>query len=84
MALQAIHTKYLAPTSFNGARIKAKYNGGGIICQWRSELDVYGNHSHAAWALLSTLGWNLSSDYVGGSLPDGSYTFVATENAGAK
>jgi len=71
---QAITTKFLGPTNFRGSRVKATCQAGTLTVQWEDAWDVEKNHTHAAEALASRLGWiGDDSDWqlVGGGLPDG-------------
>ena len=50
-ALQAITTKYLAPTNTRGARIKATAQAGSITIPWDYSHEAIGNHYKAACEL---------------------------------
>ena len=70
--MQAIRTKYLAPTNTRGARFKASCEAGSItICSSYNNADVC--HLEAAKALMAKLGWDKDSDLVSGGLDDGTY-----------
>jgi hypothetical protein len=71
---QAIQTKFLGPTNFRGARVKATADAGSITLSWDYGLGVEGNHRAAAVALANHYGW--PTDMVGGGLPGGGYAFV--------
>ncbi len=55
--MQAIETKYLGPTNFRGARIKASAQAGSITIPWDHALNVEGNHDAACKALVRKWGW---------------------------
>jgi len=82
-ALQAITTKYLAPTNSRGARIKATAAAGSVTVPYDHALNAFDNHHAAALAFARKYGW-LSDDearaYAMGALPDGGYVlaFVTT------
>ena len=69
----AIVTKYLPPTNYRGARVKAKADAGSVTLSWDYELGVPENHRAAALALMARLGWDWP--IAGGALPAG-YAFV--------
>lgn len=73
--MQAIQTKYLGPTNYRGARIKARCEAGSITIDYPYEKNA-GEDAHrvAADALMRKVGW--SYRLVGGGLPDGSYVFT--------
>jgi hypothetical protein len=73
--MQAIQTRYLAPTNFLGARIKATAAAGSVIISYPHELSGQACHRAAAEALAAKFGWK--SKYLGGQLPNGDYVFVA-------
>jgi hypothetical protein len=57
---QAIETKFLGPTNFRGSRIKASAQAGSITVSYDHALSSEENHTAAARALASKLGWSLS------------------------
>lgn len=67
---QAIVTKYLGPTDFRGSRVKASCQAGSMTVSWDDALGTDENHTTAAKALASKLGWH--GTWHGGGLPDGS------------
>ena len=72
MMRQAIITRYLGPTDFRGARVKATAQAGSITVQWNYTLDVNENHSFAAQRLADKLEWLQNSSRLhGGALPSG-------------
>lgn len=76
---QAIVTKYLGPTNFRGARVKATADAGSVIIPWNDALNVDENHDAAARALAIKFGW--SGRWYAGGLPsrDGNcYVMVST------
>lgn len=57
--MKAIFTKYLGPTNFRGARVKATEPDGRFIMQaWKYDLSQEANHLSAAEALKVHLGWD--------------------------
>lgn len=78
---QAIVTKYLGPTNFLGARVKASAQAGSITVDWKDELDANENHERAAQYLKNKLSWN--GKLVGGGMPDGRgncYVIVSSDS----
>lgn len=71
--MQAIETKFIGPTNYRGARVKARCQAGSITVSWDYGLDVDGNHDKAAMALVAKLGWDSShyGPWIGGGRPDG-------------
>lgn len=65
---QAIVTKYLGPTDFRGARIKATASAGSITIPYDSALDIEVNHFNAARALANKFQWK--GKLIGGGLPE--------------
>jgi len=65
--MQAIETKYLPPTNFRGARIKASAQAGSVTIPWDHALNVEGNHDAACEALVRKWGW--FGSWVRGALP---------------
>jgi hypothetical protein len=84
MAYQAIETKFIGPTNFRGARVKATAEAGSVTVYWDYELGVEGNHAAAAEALRAKLGWNSEfyGKLVAGALPGRGYAFVMTGREG--
>lgn len=82
--MQAIQTKYLAPTNFKGPRVVAKCDAGKVTVSWDYESDVVTNHVKAAKALRDILdhrnggGSVWSCKFVCGALPDGTFAHVYT------
>lgn len=74
---QAIVTKYIGPTNYRGARIKATASAGSITVPYAYELEIQAAHRAAARALADKFGW--AGDMVGGGLAQGGYCFVFTE-----
>lgn len=74
-ALQAITTKYLAPTNSRGARIKATATAGSITIPWDHAVDACANHYAAARAFALGRGWTDDTGEIRphafGALPDG-------------
>ena len=72
---QAIETKYLGPTNYRGARVKASAQAGSITLPWDHTKDVADNHIAAAQALAAKYGWE--GCYAGGAkVDDTGYCFV--------
>lgn len=86
--MQAIITKYIAPTNTRCTRVKAECERGKITISWNAALDVGGNHRAACDALcarfdaedvtkygqpLKKSRW--SSPKASGQIPDGRYVF---------
>lgn len=72
--MQAITTKYLGPTNFRGARIKASCEAGSISAPFGHELRIEERHGNAVAALLEKLGWY--GAYVGGYQKGSTYVWV--------
>lgn len=51
--MQAIETKYLAPTNYLCSRIKATCDRGSLTVEWNHSLGIEGNHRAAAEALIA-------------------------------
>lgn len=73
---QAIQTKYLGPTNYRGARVKASAEAGSVTLSWDHALNVDRNHMAAAQALATKL--ESSGLWVGGALPGPGYAYVNT------
>lgn len=76
--MQAIQTKYLAPTNSRGSRFKATCWAGSITVPYDYSVNVEPNHLQAAMALCVKLGW-VAPEYgrmAGGTLADGSMVWV--------
>lgn len=77
--MQAILTRFIAPTNRFGPRIKAYAQAGSIMVPWQERVKVEYNHANAARALALKLGWTKRyyGAMRGGALPDGTgYAFV--------
>ncbi len=74
-------TKFLGPTNFRGARVKASAQAGSVTIGWDHALDTNENHDAAAKALATRWGWLARGvRLVGGAMPDGSgNAYVLTE-----
>jgi len=80
--MKAILTKYLGPTNFKGARIKA-YDGDGnsITISFDYGLNSEDRHKKAAVALCEKMDW--SADLVGGGIKNGyAFCFIDAYNKG--
>lgn len=71
---QAIITKYLPPTDWRSARVKASCDAGHQFTDWDNSLDPVENHARAAKALAEILGWE--GDMHQGTSPAGEGVFV--------
>lgn len=81
--MKAISTKYIGPTNFRGARVKASANDGdlkppSITISWDHALNSEENHLAAAQALAWKMEW--AGRWVGGSTVKG-YVFVNVDRA---
>lgn len=74
---QAIQTKYLGPTNYRGARIKARAAGGTITLSFDYALNGPDNHIAAAIALCEKLQW--PTVLTSGCLHDGTYTHLQSK-----
>jgi hypothetical protein len=70
MIYQAIVTKFIGPTNFRSARIKATAAAGSVILSYDHVLNLETNHARAALKLAAKMKWD--GKYVGGGMPDGS------------
>lgn len=82
-ALQAITTRYLAPTNSRGSRIKAIAAAGSVTVPYDHALSAFENHHSAALAFARKYGWihdENTRTYAMGALPNGGYVlaFVTT------
>lgn len=69
---QAIVTKFIGPTNYRGARVKARAQAGSVVVPWDHGRDVDYNHKLAALVLAERYGWPAKwADWTGGGLPDG-------------
>ena len=75
--MQAITTKYLGPTNFRGARIKATAEAGSVTVDFPYEFSGADAHAVAALALARKIGWD--GDLLAGGTADG-YVFVFSES----
>jgi hypothetical protein len=84
--MQAIETRYLGPTNFRGARVKALCEAGRVVVAWDDGLDVAGNHDVAARVLIKKLGWNDGRGrWVRGGLPKSrGYVYVLDTKHGSE
>ena len=73
---QAIVTKYLPPTTWNGSRVKAKCVAGSLTVPWDSAMSVEENHAFAAKQLFMRLGWDKENRLIGGCHAKDGYVFV--------
>ena len=72
--MRAIQTKYLGPSNFRGARIKAfDCDGNSVTIPYPYELSGEDVHRKAAEALRDKMRW--SGELIGGSIKSG-YVFV--------
>jgi hypothetical protein len=79
-ALQAITTKYLAPTNARGARVKAISAAGSITIPWDHALNAVENHYAAARLLAEQNDWTDDTGdirpHAFGALPEGGYVLA--------
>lgn len=68
--MQAIVTKYLGPTCYKNARVKATCNAKSVTFYWQDDLNVEENHEYAAKMLAAELGWPCK--WISGTLPKSS------------
>ena len=76
--MQAIQTKYIAPTNHRGSRIKAWCDAGSKTISYPYGLNVDLAHYDAALQLQNQLGW-IGDNYgilKQGCLPNGDYCHV--------
>jgi hypothetical protein len=73
--MQAIVTKFIAPSSIKGSRIKATCQAGSITLPWDHAQGPRGNHTAAALALATRYGWNYG-EWISAELPDSSLVWV--------
>jgi hypothetical protein len=79
---QAIETKFIGPTNHRGSRIKASAQGGSITVSYDHALNSEQNHTVAAHALATKLGWD--GVLIGGGNAKGNgnvYVFAETDAA---
>lgn len=77
--VQAIVTKYFAPTNHKGARIKAMSSAGSVTIGYEHGLTPDGNHTLAAHALARKFNW--AGRYIGGGMPGGNGNcYVCADN----
>lgn len=68
---QAIVTKYLGPTNYKCARIKAFADAGSVTVNWDYALNVEDNHWRAALTLAAKFNWgDTRNAWIGGGMPD--------------
>lgn len=77
--MQAIVTKFLGPTNFRGACVKAECEAGKLTVLWDDGLNSEENHDKAALALSAKLGWDkrpYGAMYRGSPPNSKGYTYV--------
>lgn len=72
--MQAIKTRYLGPTDYRGARIKASAQAGSVTISYDYALNSDANHKAAAQALIDRLDWCFT--FSSGVLPCGDWCHV--------
>lgn len=72
--LQAIETKWIAPTNVRGSKVKASCHAGSLTLHWDHAKNVEDNHRTACDALVAKLGWD--GEFIGGVIRNGVYVFV--------
>lgn len=77
-----IQTKYLGPTTYKGARIKAwcAFSKRSVIIDYDDSLDSFDNHAIAAKALVKRFDL-YSGEYTVGDNSDVGYLFVANRRS---
>lgn len=79
--LQSILVKYLGPTNTQGSRYKASAAAGSITKPRNYELSNFDDARVTAIELCHKLDWvRAGFELVGGTLPDGNYSFVIFYN----
>lgn len=68
MHRQAITTRFLGPTTYRGARIKAQASAGSLTVSWDHKLNSSGNHAAAAEGLARKMAW--CGFWAAGGMPD--------------
>lgn len=68
MHRQAITTRFIGPTNYRGARVKAQAAVGSITVSWDHALNATDNHKAAAKALADKYGWH--GTWFSGGMPD--------------
>lgn len=78
--MQAIKTKYLAPTNNCGSRVKATCNSGSVTVPWDYSQEPFVNHRDAAYALQLKLGiWPAQATIRSGHLNEEYFWIAAIE-----
>ena len=72
--MQAILTKYIAPTNYRDTRVKAACAAGTVTIAYDSGLDLEANHIAAAKALQEKLG--RTGKLHTGTIPNGDFVHV--------
>lgn len=72
--MQAIKTRYLGPTNYRGARIKASAQAGSVTVSYDYALNIDANHKAAAQALIDKMDWCFT--FSSGVLPGGDWCHV--------
>jgi hypothetical protein len=73
---QAIMTKFIGPTNYRGAYVKARGEAGSVTVPWNHAIGIEANHKAAALALAQKLDW--PGDWIGGGIDFG-FCFVQPE-----
>lgn len=71
---QVIRTRYLGPTDYLGARVRAVCQGGSVTHHYDHGLSCAENHAEACRALVLKMRW--TGDWRGGTARDGDSYFV--------
>jgi hypothetical protein len=77
--MQAIVTKFIAPSNVKGSRINASAQAGSVTLHWDHALNPEDNHCAAALALATKYDWD--GEWIGAQLPDGSTVWACNCNA---
>tara|TARA_R110000787_G_scaffold205422_1_gene315821 strand:- start:226 stop:486 length:261 start_codon:yes stop_codon:yes gene_type:complete len=74
--MATITTKFLGPTTYRGARVKAACQAGTVTLSWDYALNQDGNHCTAAIALSKKVDWYKSCPNMIGGWTDTGCVFV--------
>lgn len=75
---QAIITKFIGPTNYRGARVKATAEAGSVTIPWDHAQNPEDNHITAAKFLMQKFGWDKHNEILGGGYKNG-YVFVMVD-----
>lgn len=80
--MQAIITKWIAPSNVRGSRVKASCDAGSITLHWDDALGVDSNHHKAALTLCAKLGW--TGKLASGGMPKAGYCYAFVTRNGKR